>query len=120
MQTYVFQAGDTMQKVASAYGISLAVLNQANGITPSDIISPGNTLIIPANSSTSGHIVYGDGSTDTGQSTPTALLQPQEASMLPAFLAEWLQPPKVYYVIAAAAAYWLLIDKKPRRRRKRG
>jgi murein DD-endopeptidase MepM/ murein hydrolase activator NlpD len=111
MQTYVFQSGDTMQKVASAYGISLATLNAANGVGPGDIISPGNTLIIPANSSTPGNIIYGDGSTDIGTSTPTALLQPTEASLIPA---DWFKPPKVYFVIGVAGILWLLFGKKPR------
>src|SRR2546427_3825559 len=43
---YVVSRGDTLFSIARRFGITLAVLKQANGLT-SDLIHPGQRLVIP-------------------------------------------------------------------------
>lgn len=45
--SYVVQAGDMLGDIARRYGISLEALKQANSIADENLISPGQTLIIP-------------------------------------------------------------------------
>ena len=46
--TYVIQPGDTLSVIAERFGISVAVLSEANGITDVNTIRPGQELNIPA------------------------------------------------------------------------
>jgi LysM repeat protein/predicted chitinase len=46
--TYVVQRGDTLSRIASAFGVSLASLIEANGIRDPNRIQAGATLVIPA------------------------------------------------------------------------
>lgn len=45
---YVVESGDTLSVIAEQFGVSVAALSQANGITDVDTIRPGQELIIPA------------------------------------------------------------------------
>ncbi|MBT3638368.1 MAG: LysM peptidoglycan-binding domain-containing protein [Opitutae bacterium] len=45
--SYVVQAGDSLSRIAGAKGVSLNALFQANGLTKSSIIRPGQVLTIP-------------------------------------------------------------------------
>jgi LysM repeat protein len=44
---YVVKAGDTLGSIASAYGADMATLTQANGLTDPNVLTVGQTLIIP-------------------------------------------------------------------------
>ena len=44
---YQVVPGDTMYGVAYDCGLSISTLAQANGLSPTDSLSPGQTLIIP-------------------------------------------------------------------------
>ncbi|HKZ51392.1 MAG TPA: LysM peptidoglycan-binding domain-containing protein, partial [Dehalococcoidia bacterium] len=44
---YRIQPGDTLSRIATAFGVSQAVLVNANGIANRNIIYWGQTLIIP-------------------------------------------------------------------------
>ncbi|MBC7258049.1 MAG: LysM peptidoglycan-binding domain-containing protein [Chloroflexi bacterium] len=46
-RTHVVQPGDTLYGIAARYGVSAQALAQANGLTLSSYIYPGQTLIIP-------------------------------------------------------------------------
>jgi LysM repeat protein len=45
-KSYVVVSGDTLSKIATKFGITVAALKLANGLT-SDLISIGKKLIIP-------------------------------------------------------------------------
>jgi LysM repeat protein len=45
---YVVQAGDTLQKIAQRFGTTVAQLVQLNSLTNPNLISIGQTLIVPA------------------------------------------------------------------------
>lgn len=45
--TYVVQRGDTLAKISRTYGVTLQALMAANGITNPNLISVGQTLVIP-------------------------------------------------------------------------
>jgi LysM repeat protein len=47
-QRYVVQPGDTLSRIADRFGVSVQALQQANGIADQDVITVGQTLIIPA------------------------------------------------------------------------
>jgi membrane-bound lytic murein transglycosylase D len=46
-RTYNLKQGETLDKVATRYGMSLARLKQINGITPRVKIKPGFNLLVP-------------------------------------------------------------------------
>lgn len=46
-QTYEVVAGDTLNKIATRYGISIEAIEQANGMSREDTIRVGQKLIIP-------------------------------------------------------------------------
>ena len=46
--SYVVQGGDTLSRIAGLQGVGLNSLMQANGLTKSSIIRPGQVLIIPS------------------------------------------------------------------------
>lgn len=46
-ETYLIQTGDSLTSIARAYGISAQALSIANKIEDPNLISPGQTLIIP-------------------------------------------------------------------------
>ena len=45
-RVYTVEAGDYLGRIAQGFGITVAALKEANGLT-SDTIRPGDTLIIP-------------------------------------------------------------------------
>lgn len=79
--TYVVQPGDQLLKIARAYGVTLAALKAANGLT-SDLIVPGQVLLIPTPAPTS------------PSRTPTAPSTPRTATPTAT-----LSPNSVYYVV---------------------
>jgi LysM repeat protein len=44
---YIVQAGDTLFSIAEYYGVSIAALSQANGLTSESYLYPNDELIIP-------------------------------------------------------------------------
>ena len=46
--SYVVQPGDTLSVIAERFGVSIAALSEANGITDVNTIRPGQELNIPA------------------------------------------------------------------------
>ena len=52
-EPYVVKPGDSMTRIAQVHGVSLESLLQANGLSKSSIIRPGQTLSIPAGGSSS-------------------------------------------------------------------
>lgn len=44
---YIVQSGDTLFSIAELYGVSIAALNQANGLTSQSYLQPDQELIIP-------------------------------------------------------------------------
>jgi LysM repeat protein len=46
--SHVVQSGDTLGGIAQQYGIGLEELMQANGLSDANLLSPGQTLVIPA------------------------------------------------------------------------
>jgi LysM repeat protein len=51
--TYKVKKGDTLQKIASHYGVKVALLMEVNGITDAKAIRVGQALIIPVKAPTS-------------------------------------------------------------------
>jgi LysM repeat protein len=45
--TYVIQPGDTLFSIAQQYSVSIDDLAAANGISPNDLLTPGQTLSVP-------------------------------------------------------------------------
>lgn len=45
--SYVVESGDTLSVIAERFGVSVAALSEANGITDVNTIRPGQELIIP-------------------------------------------------------------------------
>jgi membrane-bound lytic murein transglycosylase D len=52
-QAYKLKAGETMDRVAARYGISVAQLKQVNGIAPKRSVASGATLLVPSGGSAS-------------------------------------------------------------------
>jgi LysM repeat protein len=50
--TYVVQSGDNLSGIAFKYGVSVDALMKANGLANPDMITVGQTLVIPAASAT--------------------------------------------------------------------
>jgi LysM repeat protein len=46
-QEYTVQAGDTLGAIAAQFGVTVDAIVQANQLANPDIITPGDTLIIP-------------------------------------------------------------------------
>jgi peptidoglycan DL-endopeptidase LytE len=68
--TYTVVAGDALAGVASRHGVRLSALLQANSMTATSVIHPGDTLIIPAGASIPGSSA-GGGSPATTTTTST-------------------------------------------------
>jgi len=65
-QTYTVKQGETLYEIAQRFGLTVAALAQANGITDPTLIRPGQVLIIPV-----------PGVTSTPTWTPIVLLTPE-------------------------------------------
>ncbi len=50
-QAYKLKAGETVDRIAARYGISVAQLKQVNGIAPKRGVAPGATLLVPSGGS---------------------------------------------------------------------
>jgi LysM repeat protein len=50
--TYVVQAGDTLFRISTRFGVSIAALQQANGIPNANLIFVGQVLVIPGGGTT--------------------------------------------------------------------
>lgn len=95
MNTYTVQPGDTLTKIGQDYGVSVSALVNANAISNPDLISIGDTLIIP-----------GSGAQ---QLTPVVITAQRAAVPIPGTggpvfdVQAWLKPPRLYYTLAALA-----------------
>lgn len=47
VRTYVVQEGDTLSTIAAAFGTSVSAIQEANGISDPNLITIGQTLVIP-------------------------------------------------------------------------
>jgi len=45
---YVVKRGDQLARIANSFGVTLRAIEAANGITNPNLITPGQTLVIPA------------------------------------------------------------------------
>ena len=69
--TYIVKSGDTLSGIASEYKITIAELQQTNGMTNSSILRAGQTLLIPSTLSFGNTTtIVGPTSTPTGTATP--------------------------------------------------
>jgi len=48
-QTYTFQSGDTLSKIAKRFGVTVDAMVKANNIANPNLIKPGQVLKIPQN-----------------------------------------------------------------------
>jgi LysM repeat protein len=48
VKTYTIQAGDSLSKIASWYGVSSREIAELNGLKNVNVIKPGQTLVLPA------------------------------------------------------------------------
>ena len=64
--SYTIETGDTLSRIARKHGIKLSALLQANGLSLSSVIRPGQTLTIP----TEGEFVATPESTVTSPVVP--------------------------------------------------
>jgi membrane-bound lytic murein transglycosylase D len=55
-QTYTLRSGDTLGRVATRHGISVAQLKQLNDISAHERIGPGSTLLVPASGNATQHL----------------------------------------------------------------
>lgn len=68
--TYTVQAGDTLFKIATSFGLTVAELAEANGIINPNVLEIGQVLVIPgADGGTTGDGTEGDTAGDTGGDT---------------------------------------------------
>jgi LysM repeat protein len=44
---YVFRVGDSLERIATTYGLSLEQITQANGLGVNGIVAEGTPLVIP-------------------------------------------------------------------------
>ncbi|NLU41384.1 MAG: LysM peptidoglycan-binding domain-containing protein [Firmicutes bacterium] len=63
-QMHTVRQGDTLYKISQAYGVSVSSIKQVNGLT-SDVIYPGQTLVIPTSGGSQGGSAYTVRSGDT-------------------------------------------------------
>jgi len=105
-QTYQVKAGDTLSRIASMFGTTIAAIAKGNGIADANKISVGQELIIQTP----------DASADvlpevTVTNKPrTATAQPLPKAAAPSVFADLLKPPKVYMVGAlAAVVLWVMM-----------
>ncbi|MBI3920163.1 MAG: LysM peptidoglycan-binding domain-containing protein [Armatimonadetes bacterium] len=47
IEIYRAKSGDTLEKIASQYGVSLADLQRKNGFLPAHKVRPGDTIVVP-------------------------------------------------------------------------
>ncbi len=55
-QAYKLKAGDSIDRIAAKYGISLAHLKQINGISPRHKVGAGTTVLVPAAATADAHL----------------------------------------------------------------
>ena len=55
-QAYELKKGDTLERVAARYNITIAQLRQINGITPKRKIGVGATVLVPTMASATPHL----------------------------------------------------------------
>ena len=73
---YEVQSGDTLSGIATTFGITIADLADANGLTNVDSISPGQVLVIPAKPVEVSVVDANQTSTTITPSTQPAVTQP--------------------------------------------
>jgi N-acetylmuramoyl-L-alanine amidase len=56
-QMHTVRQGDTLYKISQAYGVSVNSIRQASGLT-TDVIYPGQTLVIPSSGGSQGSATY--------------------------------------------------------------
>lgn len=74
--TYEVKSGDTLSGIATTFGITIADLADANGLSDIDSISPGQVLVIPAKPVEVSVVDANQTSTTITPSTQPAVTQP--------------------------------------------
>lgn len=74
-QTYVVQAGDTLESIAAQHGVTIQALADANALADPNLIFVGQELIIPGDGSGGGSA---SGSTTTSANATTYTVQPRD------------------------------------------
>ena len=111
MTNYTINAGDTLSAIARHFGVSVADIADANGITDVDMIETGATLTIPVSAAPIPQ-TYDQTGTAVAKVMPKV---PVTANAMTFNIQEWLKPPKLYYVLGAIAlGLYLYSDKKRR------
>jgi len=79
-QRHTVAAGETLSAVAQRYGIQLAWILSANGFSPSSIIYPGQTIVIPAGAPRTAPKATNPAAAKPAVPTATRLMIPASAS----------------------------------------
>ncbi|MGI9613722.1 MAG: LysM peptidoglycan-binding domain-containing protein [Acidimicrobiales bacterium] len=81
--TYEVKSGDTLSGIATTFGITIADLADANGLSDVDSISPGQVLLIPTKPVEVSVVDANQTSTTITPSTQPAVTQPQDSTSQP-------------------------------------
>lgn len=128
MTSYTVKAGDTLTKIARAFGITVQDIVQANAIPNPNRINTGVVLTIPNNPDILSEFVPTQKrlpvtiDASTGEPIPEVLItghRPPVPNQSLAFdLSDWLQPPKLYLGIALVIGAAILLSGGSRRGRR--
>lgn len=78
--THIVRRGESLSKIAAAYGVSTASLQRANGIANPDFIHEGQPLVIPGSGvSTSRPVVYNKPRTKTKSTSSASTSKPKQS-----------------------------------------